>query len=349
MLTSTKLVNITSAAILGCGRMGQRHAEVLRSMSIDIVAVADPLHAARTQVAQDMLGVATPALFETLQQLLEYRVPDLLVISTTADVHSNQALQAIKAGVRMILLEKPVATSLADCVRLSNLCNNTNCRIAVNHQMRFLPQYNIPQELLASEKFGGFRSMNVAAGNFGMAMNAIHFFEAFRLLAKEPPDRVSAWFDSDSLPNPRGAQFKDVSGCIRVTTASGHRLYIDASADQGHGSQVTYMARNGRIAIDELTGDMTTVVRKPEHRDAPTTRYGMPVMIEQHQIPPCELVESTKAVMQALISGENYPTLTDATLAVKTLVAAYHSQRQGGTEVPLASIADDDPEVFPWA
>jgi predicted dehydrogenase len=339
----------STAAILGCGRMGQRHAEVLHRLDVDLVAVADQVEAACDQIVQAKLGGNVPAVFTSLAEMLHVQVPELLLIATTADGHASQALQAIEAGVRMILLEKPVATSLVQCVALQNACDRTGACIAVNHQMRFLPQYCISKDLLGSDHFGGFCSMHVAAGNFGMAMNAIHYFEAFRFLAGEAPAHVSAWFDSQYLPNPRGQQFQDVSGSIRVTTASGRRLYIDASADHGHGVQVTYMARNGRITIDELTGGMTTVVREAEHRDAPTSRYGMPVQIQQQQIPAIELVESTKAVLQALIAGKNYPTLSDATLALKTLVAAYQSHRQGGVPVSLASVADDDPEVFPWA
>ena len=160
---------------------------------------------------------------------------------------------------------------------------------------------------------------------------------------------ISAWFDNEILPNPRGPQFQDVSGCIRVTTGSGKRLYIDTSSNQGHGVQVTYMGRNRRITIDELTGTMTTVVRQAKHRDAPTSRYGMPVDTESHKIKPVEPVDSTKAVLEALVKGENYPTLNDGTLADKTLIAAYHSHRKGGIPVKIADIPDNDPEVFPWA
>lgn len=329
--------------------MGQRHAEALQGLSMTLAAVADPVEAARSQLVQALHDKGAPFSCSSLAELLQVQVPGLLVVATTSDCRAFQALQAIEAGVRLILLEKPVATSLAACRQLSHACERAGARIAVNHQMRFLPQYQIPRDLLASAGYGGFHSMHVAAGNFGIAMNGTHYLEAFRFLAGEPPVEVSAWFDALSLPNPRGPQFQDVSGCIRVTTESGKRLYIDASADQGHGAQVTYMARNGRITVDELTGAMTTVVRSAEHREAPTSRYGMPVEIEQHQIPPVELVESTKAVLQALLAGEGYPTLADATLAVKTLVAAYHSHRQGGVPVRLADIADDDPEVFPWA
>ena len=329
--------------------MGHCHALALEGLAIPLVAVADPVRAACRNIVLNFTGHSQPATAASLAELLEYRIPELLLIATTADGHAAQALQAIEAGVRWILLEKPMATSLAQCVALQQACVTTGARIAVNHQMRFLPQYCIPKGLLSSAAFGGFRSMHVVAGNFGMAMNATHYFEAFRFLTGEAPTRVTAWFDTVPLPNPRGPQFEDMSGCIRVLTASGHRLYIDTSADHGHGVQVTYMARNGRITIDELTGVMTTVVREAEYRDAPTSRYGMPVQIHQQQIPAVELVESTKAVLQALIAGDNYPTLADATLAVKTLVAAYHSHRQGGISLPLSSVADDDPEVFPWA
>jgi len=329
--------------------MGQRHAEALHGLRIPLVSVADPLQAACANVVQSWQGESFPAACATLAELLQLVLPELLVVATTAEEHVSQAVQALDAGVRLILVEKPLATSLGACRQLKQACESTGARIAVNHQMRFLPQYQIPKNLLASADFGGFHSMHVVAGNFGMAMNGTHYLEAFRFLADEAPTEVSAWFDAAILPNPRGPQFQDVSGCIRVTTSSGKRLYIDASADQGHGVQVTYMARNGRIKVDELTGAMTTVVRTAEHRDAPTSCYGMPVNIQQHQIPPVELVESTKAVLQALLAGEGYPTLADATLAVKTLVASYHSHRQGGVPVRLADIADDDPEVFPWA
>lgn len=337
------------ACIVGCGRMGQRHAQVIESLGLKLSAIVDISEARCKQVINEWQGLNAPESYNTLESLLENHIPDLIVIATTANCHAKQALQAIYAGVPYILLEKPVATSLCDCITIHEACRKNQAKIAVNHQMRYLPQYQLPKMLSTSAAYGGFKAMTVTAGNFGLAMNGTHYLEAFRFMADEAPKEVSAWFDSETLANPRGSQFEDMSGCIRVTTESGKRLYIDASSDQGHGVQVTYMSRNGRITIDELTGTMATIVRQPEHHEAPTSRYGMPVFIEEQKIKPVELVDSTKAVLEALIKGENYPTLQDATLAVKTLVAAYHSYRKGGISVKLAGIPDDDPEVFPWA
>lgn len=334
------------AALIGCGRMGRNHAEALKDMGITNLCAVDYIY----ENASNVAGMFSQgSAYSDYKDMLIEKKPELVCIATTADSHELIALSAMECNAKFICIEKPVCTSLASSQALIQKSLETNARVAINHQMRFLPQYLLPKKLLKTSDYSGCQSMNVAAGNFGFAMNGTHYIEAFRVITNDNPCTVSAWFDESTLQNPRGPQFSDVSGTIRVTNGKGQRLYIDASANQGHGVQVTYMARNGRITIDELTGRMTTVVRQPEHREAPTSRYGMPVDIEEHKIKPVELVDSTKAVLEALIKGENYPTLHDGTLAVKTLIAAYHSHRKGGIPVKIADIPDNDPEVFPWA
>ena len=152
-----------SAALVGCGRMGRRHAEAIAGLPARLVAVADPVEAACKALLADRDQALAPVLFSNLGQLLERQIPDLLLIATTADAHASQALQAIEAGVGLILLEKPVVTSLRESDGLQKACMRSGARIAVNHQMRFLPQYIIPKKLLCSYAYGGFKSMHVAA------------------------------------------------------------------------------------------------------------------------------------------------------------------------------------------
>ncbi len=73
----------------------------------------------------------------------------------------------------------------------------------------------------------------MVAGNFGMAMNGSHYFEMFRYLADETPDSVAAWFSGDTVANPRGPQFVDRAGAVRLTTAKGRRFYMDAGTRPG--------------------------------------------------------------------------------------------------------------------
>lgn len=278
---------------------------------------------------------------------LQKRQVDLFVISATADVRFKACCYLMKKGISMLLLEKPMATSLHEGTQILQMAKR-GVRISVNHQMRFMPQYKKIKQYLGSKKFGGLASMNVVAGNFGLAMNGIHYFEAFRFITDEKPWRVMAWLDRKVVPNPRGKQFKDRSGCVIVETKSGKRLILQCSVGQGHGIQVTYAARNGWITVDELTGRVQASVRQAKFRNEPTTRYALPARNWSETIKPAELLDSTTAVIRALLSDRNRVTGEDGLLALKVLVAAHMSAERGGRSVAINGRLDLH-RKFPWA
>jgi len=210
-----------------------------------------------------------------------------------------------------------------------------------------MEQYSIPKRMFAEEAYGGLTSMTVVAGNLGFAMNGSHYFEAFRYLTEEEPYEVSAWLSADIVPNPRGSQFQDPGGSIRAVTATGKRFYMDIGADQGHGVRIVYSGRNGVVTINELSGELLAEVREEQYRALPTTRYGMPSVDTQLMLQPSELIESSAAVLSALLSGENSPSGEDGRQVISLLVAAYQSAELGGVPVRLDALLDRS-RVFPW-
>jgi predicted dehydrogenase len=189
----------------------------------------------------------------------------------------------------------------------------------------------------------------VVGGNFGMAMNGTHYFEMFRYMTDESPDEVTAWFSPEEIPNPRGQQFEDRAGAIRITTSSGKRFYMEVSADQGHGIRVIYSGPYGQLTVDELSGKMELVVREDEYRNLPSTRYGMPAVTRDYSIEPADVIAPSKAVLNALINGTNFPSGEHGRLAVSALVAAYVSDESGHlpVKVDVKNLPID--RVFPWA
>lgn len=314
--------------------MGMRHVTVTQQLGLDLVGLCDAAEATRGAAAE-ALGLDASVFFADAHSMLARTKPEVVVIATTAPAHEPLVISAAQAGVRHILCEKPLATSLRACDAMIEACARSGAKLAVNHQMRFMEQYTRPKELVNTPAFGGLSGVQVTAGNFGIAMNGTHYFEMFRYLTDEAPALVAAWFSPERVPNPRGPQFEDAAGCIRLETASGKRFYMDCSADQGHGMFVVYSGRNGRIAIDELTGDMTLVQREAEHRALPTTRYGMPFETERLTVAPADAVAPTKAVLEALLAGKDYPTGEDGRLAMEILVASHISAREGGRVVNL--------------
>ncbi len=342
-----KDVETMKTAIIGAGRMGLRHLEVVRSMKLDLVGICD--------VSPDALrcagerGAAETTHFADAATMLQQVKPECVIVATTAPSHADLTCLAAKRGARYIFCEKPIAVSLKEAHRMLATCREHGVRLGVNHQMRFMEQYTLPKRLVESESFGGLASITVVAGNFGFSMNGTHYVEMFRFMAGGPPVLAQAWFSEEKVPNPRGPQFEDRAGAMRLTTASGKRLFMDLGADQGHGVQVTYAGRYGRITVDELSGDLDLVVRKAEHRDAPTTAYGMPWERTTRKIRPADSAASTRSVLEAVLEGKDYPTGEDGCLAIAALVAAYVSHENGHT--PVAVREEDLPcdRVFPWA
>ncbi len=328
--------------------MGRRHIQVVREMGLELVGVCD-VNSEALVLAQSEQGVQPEFQYSDVRSLLGEKKPECVIVSTTAPTHAEYTCLAAEMGARYILCEKPMGVSLAECDRMIETCAKYGARLAVNHQMRFMEQYTEPKRLMNSDAYGGLASVTVVCGNFGMAMNGTHYFEMFHYLTDESTLEVSSWFSSDAIPNPRGAQFEDRAGSVRLVTNSGKRFYMEAGSDQGNGLSVIYAGRNGQIVVDELAGAMFLTVREEQHRELPTTRYGMPSHRSQQVIKPVDVIAPSRAVLESLLAGADYPSGEDGRLAVAVLVAAYVSNEEGHRSVSLDEVSKYSDRVFPWA
>lgn len=336
------------AAVIGAGRMGQCHIEVLRSLNLELAGICDSRPESVSR-ASAKYGLSPDICYTVAADMLREVRPECVVVATTAPSHCDLTCLAADAGAMAVLCEKPLARSLVECRRMIDTCHARGTRLAVNHQMRFMEQYTKPKQIVQSSLFGKLASITVLGGNFGLAMNATHYFEMFRFMTDAPPAEVMAWFSDGKVPNPRGSQFEDRAGCVRLVGQNGVRFYLDASSDQGHGFMTIYAGRNGQLMVDEATGDMRLSMRESAYLDAPTTRYLMPFNITSLRIERAEVLAPTRAVMKALLAGENYPTGVDGANAVRVLVAAYVSHDHGGCSIRLDDPRLDEDREFPWA
>lgn len=335
-------------AIIGMGSMGRRHAEALRLAGLRVAGIYDKNPEA-LRAAVEHGHIPPDRCFADAGEMLAVARPQCVIVATTAPSHSFYTCLAAGAGARYILCEKPMAVSLRECDQMVEVCRAREVRLAVNHQMRFMDHYREAKRIVQGTEFGGLSSVTVVAGNMGMATNGLHYFEMFRYISDERPTHVTAWLEARGAADPRGPDFEDRAGSVRVVTATGKRLYLELGADQGHGIKVIYAGRCGQLVIDELTGHMSLSVRGAPHRDLPTVRYAMPANERVLRVEPTETVRSTRRVIEALVSGEEAPSGEEGRLAVAVLVAAYASMQRGS-----ASVSVDDPTIsadttFPWA
>jgi predicted dehydrogenase len=326
------------AAVIGVGRMGRNHVQALTRLGIPVVGVCDT-----SAESLKLTELPEDRCFQDAREMLSAVRPELVVVATTCPTHAEYTLLAAGAGARHILCEKPMAASLEQCDRMLSFCAESGARLAINHPMRFMQIYQYPRKML------DVTSMTIVAGNIGLAMNGSHYFEAFRFITGEAPVLASAWLSPERVPNPRGPDFLDRGGSVRLSTASGKRLYLECSPDQGHGLTVTYGARDGQMQVDELSGFSRTIRRAEADRALPTTRYGTAAEVSQVDIEPATVVEPTMAVISALLAGEGYPTGEEGRLAIQALVASHVSDENGHQPISLSSPDLPRVRVFPWA
>ncbi len=118
--------------IIGSGFMGRTNAETATRYlpGARLIAVAGGSRAA--QLASDY-GVACEP---SAAKLIERRDIDAVLISTPHSEHAAQALLAAEAG-KHILLDKPMATSVADCDRLIGTARRAGVNLMIMFGQRF--------------------------------------------------------------------------------------------------------------------------------------------------------------------------------------------------------------------
>ena len=139
------------AVVVGVGRMGRRHLQVVRDLGLELAGICDTDPQALALAAGEY-GVPPEHRFEDVAAMLAERKPDVVIVATTAPTHCAYTCAAAEAGAKYILCEKPMAVSLAECDQMLTVCRRHRVKLAINHQMRFMEQYTEPKRIAESRR-----------------------------------------------------------------------------------------------------------------------------------------------------------------------------------------------------
>jgi predicted dehydrogenase len=150
-------------AILGCGRMGERHAEsVGRSTGFRLAAVADvDADAARALAARTGVPV-----HDGVEALAARGDVELVVVATPTSEHAAAAAAALTAG-KHVLCEKPLARTMAEVAALCAAAERAGCLLAVGYTYRHAPVFRRLREVLDDGVIGRPHLAVVRAGGRG--------------------------------------------------------------------------------------------------------------------------------------------------------------------------------------
>jgi predicted dehydrogenase len=207
-------------AVVGVGHLGQHHARLLAAMEhVELVGVVDTKPGRAEEIAATHRTQAFTDVAGVLDEV------DAVVIAVPTDSHVGVALPFIDRGVA-VLVEKPLASSMAEADRLIEAARRRGVLLAAGHTERFNPAFAAALPLVANPRFvevhrlGTFpeRSLDIDV-IFDLMIHDLDL-----LLAAVGTEVVSVEAVGVHVLTPRtdiaNARLRFASGCIANLTAS---------------------------------------------------------------------------------------------------------------------------------
>ncbi|MEK6647651.1 MAG: Gfo/Idh/MocA family oxidoreductase [Candidatus Firestonebacteria bacterium] len=140
------------AGIVGLGRSGwDIHIHLLEQLKdkYQIVAVCDA-NQSRREEAEKKFNCKS---YVDLISLLKDKEVELVIIATPSHLHSQNAIESLKAG-KNVVCEKPMATTLKDADLMIETAKKENKILTVFHNRRYAPDFLKVREVINSGKLG---------------------------------------------------------------------------------------------------------------------------------------------------------------------------------------------------
>ncbi len=149
---STKL----RVGVVGLGGNGGQFLEAYATNPRAEVAAICDVRDDHRRALQEKYGVPTGV--ADFAALLDMDDVDYVSIHAPDRLHAPFALAAIDAG-KHVFVEKPMATSVEDCMRLVAAADGASTGVAVGHVLRTRPFYRAVKELVESGEMGGLYAL----------------------------------------------------------------------------------------------------------------------------------------------------------------------------------------------
>ena len=124
-------------AIVGCGGISHAHGNAWRNVpEIEIVGACDEKFEALSRFATEYNVQNT---YNDLRQMLEKQQPDILVVATWPSSHLKNVLEAVRCGIKGILVEKPIAVNTSQLEQMIQVTERANINLMEAFMYRHHP------------------------------------------------------------------------------------------------------------------------------------------------------------------------------------------------------------------
>ena len=275
------------------------------------------------------------AVFPHVQTYSDYREMidrenlDIVQVATPDNRHTDIVVYAANAGVKRILCEKPLATTLADCERMLAACEANGALLSVDHTRRWRPIYHRARAAIRAGAIG--KVMRIVAHMGGaramLFRNGTHLIDGILFFAESDADWVFAdldeGFEDYYFYKGTGGRLpeEDPGGSGYIRFANGVRAFVNGSKGQTVARYLEVIGESGQIDIHNDSAILSTGPGKSER-----------LATDSHS------VEDIAGALDELIrvgedGGELVSSGREATRVVEIILGFLRSQELGNVRV----------------
>ena len=142
-------------ALIGCGRIATNHVTAAVNNNLEIVAVCDivPEKMEEILTKHSLADDSSIKRYTDYKKMLEENELELVSIATESGKHAAIALDAIDAGVSVII-EKPMAMNIADAEEIIKRAAEKHVKVSACHQNRFNVAIQEVRKAIEGDRFG---------------------------------------------------------------------------------------------------------------------------------------------------------------------------------------------------
>lgn len=151
--------------VIGCGYWGPNLIRNFNSLpDVELMTIAD-----LDRKRLEHVGKQYPSVHKTQdhEEILRNPAIDAVAIATPVSSHCRLGLEVLSAG-KHLFIEKPMAASTDDCLRMIAAAESRGLHIMVGHTFLFTPAVRKIQQLIAGGELGAIYYVNITRVNLGI-------------------------------------------------------------------------------------------------------------------------------------------------------------------------------------
>lgn len=258
---------------------------------------------------------------------------DIVSVCTHTDIKAQIVIAAAEAGVKGVICEKAMATSLEEADEMIEACEKAGTKLLVNHPRRYHPTFRKAKEILGQGVIGQITGARATMWTW-LLHNGTHLWDILRFLIGDA-EWVCGWVREEEGGN-------DPGGYGVIGFRDGPIAFVDVGG--GSGLWLEILGTQGLLRVDAFRDGFQVEVyadvyppdpKRPAYQFRP--RYL--TRTEYHPNPP-NFTPPMQAALQDLIGAmeqgrQPISSGYDGRAALEIGLAFHVSHRSGNRPVPL--------------